>query len=93
MKILSGTSNLKLSKDIAKNLKLKLINTHIRRFADGEIYIEINENNERYFQRTNSDSTTEIVYSEDQLEIGQSTQTNGNSTTYVKKTETLKCLV
>ena len=44
MKILSGTSNLKLSKDIAKNLKLKLINTNIRRFDDGEIYIEINEN-------------------------------------------------
>ncbi len=44
MKILSGTSNLKLSKSIAKNLKLKLINTNIRRFADGEIYIEINEN-------------------------------------------------
>ena len=44
MKILSGTSNHKLSKDISKNLKLKLINTNIRRFADGEIYIEINEN-------------------------------------------------
>ena len=44
MKILSGPSNLKLSKDISKNLKLKLINTNIRRFADGEIYIEINEN-------------------------------------------------
>ena len=44
MKILSGTSNLELSKNIAKNLKLKLINTNIRRFADGEIYIEINEN-------------------------------------------------
>ena len=44
MKILSGTSNLKLSKNIAKNLKLKIINTNIRRFADGEIYIEINEN-------------------------------------------------
>ena len=44
MKILSGTSNLKLSKTIAKSLKLKLINTNIRRFADGEIYIEINEN-------------------------------------------------
>ncbi len=44
MKILSGTSNLKLSKSIAKNLKLKLINTNIRRFADGEIYIEVNEN-------------------------------------------------
>ena len=44
MKILTGTSNLRLSKIIAKNLKLKLINTNIRRFADGEIYIEINEN-------------------------------------------------
>ena len=44
MKILSGTSNLKLSKDIAKHLKLRLVNTNIRRFSDGEIYIEINEN-------------------------------------------------
>ena len=44
MKILSGTSNLRLSKDISKKLKLKLVNTNIRRFADGEIYIEINEN-------------------------------------------------
>ena len=44
MKILSGTSNLKLSKEISKKLKLKLVNTNIRRFADGEIYIEINEN-------------------------------------------------
>ena len=42
MKILSGTSNQKLSKDIAKQLKLKLVNTNIKRFADGEIYIEIN---------------------------------------------------
>ena len=40
MKILSGTSNLKLSKDISKKLKLKLVNTNIRRFSDGEIYIE-----------------------------------------------------
>ena len=38
MKILSGTSNLKLSKDISKNLKLKLINTNIRRFADKRKY-------------------------------------------------------
>ncbi len=44
MKILSGTSNLKLSKDISKHLKSKLVNTNIKRFADGEIYIEINEN-------------------------------------------------
>jgi ribose-phosphate pyrophosphokinase len=44
MKILSGTSNTKLSKDISKQLKLKLVNTNIKRFADGEIYIEIKEN-------------------------------------------------
>ena len=44
MKVLSGTSNIKLSKDIAKQLKLKLVNSNIKRFADGEIYAEINEN-------------------------------------------------
>ena len=44
MKILSGTSNQKLSKDICKQLKLKLVNTNIKRFPDGEIYVEINEN-------------------------------------------------
>ena len=44
MKILSGTSNLKLSKEISKQLKLKLVNTNIKRFSDGEIYVEINEN-------------------------------------------------
>ena len=44
MKILSGTSNQKLSKDISKQLKLKLVNTNIKKFADGEIYVEINEN-------------------------------------------------
>jgi len=44
MKILSGTSNPRLSKEISKKLKLKLINTNIKKFADGEIYIEINEN-------------------------------------------------
>ena len=44
MKVLSGTSNIKLSKDIARQLKLKLVNSHIKRFADGEVYVEINEN-------------------------------------------------
>ena len=43
MKVLAGTSNPKLCKDIAKNLKLKLVNTNIKRFADDEIYVEINE--------------------------------------------------
>ena len=44
MKILAGTSNLKLSRDIANKLKLKLVNTNIKRFQDNEIYVEINEN-------------------------------------------------
>jgi len=44
MKVLAGTSNLKLCKDIARQLKLKLINSNIKRFADNEIYVEINEN-------------------------------------------------
>ena len=41
MKILSGTSNLSLSRNIARQLKLKLINTNIKNFADGEVYVEI----------------------------------------------------
>ena len=44
MKILSGTSNLSLSRSIARQLKLKLVNTNIKSFADGEMYVEINEN-------------------------------------------------
>jgi len=44
MKLLTGNSNKTLSKKIAKYLKSKLIKSNIRKFADGEIYIEINEN-------------------------------------------------
>jgi len=44
MKILSGTSNSELSKKICKELNLELVKTNIRRFSDGEIYIEIEEN-------------------------------------------------
>ena len=44
MKLLTGNSNKILSKNIAKYLKTKLVNSSIRKFADGEIYIEINEN-------------------------------------------------
>ena len=44
MKLLSGNSNKILSKNIAKYLKSKLVNSSIRNFADGEIYVEINEN-------------------------------------------------
>jgi len=44
MKLLTGNSNKVLSKNIAKYLKTKLVNSSIRKFADGEIYTEINEN-------------------------------------------------
>ena len=44
MKILSGTSNPTLSKNISRFLRTKLVNTNIKKFADGEIYVEINEN-------------------------------------------------
>ena len=44
MKLLTGNSNKVLSKNIAKYLKTKLVNSSIRKFSDGEIYIEINEN-------------------------------------------------
>ena len=44
MKLLSGNSNKILSKKIAKFLKTKLVNSSIRKFSDGEIYTEINEN-------------------------------------------------
>ena len=44
MKLLTGNSNKPLSKKIAKYLKSKLVNSSIKKFADGEIYIEINEN-------------------------------------------------
>ena len=44
MKILTGNSNKVLSKNIAKYLRSKLVNSNIRKFADGEIYVEINEN-------------------------------------------------
>jgi len=44
MKLLTGNSNKNLSKKISKYLKSKLVNSSIRKFSDGEIYIEINEN-------------------------------------------------
>ncbi len=44
MKILTGNSNKQLSGKISKYLKNKLVNSSIRKFSDGEIYIEINEN-------------------------------------------------
>ncbi len=44
MKILTGNSNKLLSGKISKYLKNKLVNSSIKKFTDGEIYIEINEN-------------------------------------------------
>ena len=44
MKVLTGNSNKKLSQKISKFLKTKLVHSSIRKFSDGEIYIEINEN-------------------------------------------------
>ena len=44
MKLLTGNSNKNLSIKISKYLKSKLVNSNVKRFADGEIYIEINEN-------------------------------------------------
>ena len=44
MKILTGNSNKFLSGKISKYLKNKLVNSSIKKFSDGEIYIEINEN-------------------------------------------------
>jgi len=44
MKLLTGNSNKNLSQKISKFLKTKLVHSSIRKFADGEIYIEIKEN-------------------------------------------------
>ena len=44
MKLLTGNSNKNLSQKISKYLKNRLVNSSIRKFSDGEICIEINEN-------------------------------------------------
>ena len=44
MKLLTGNSNKHLSIKLSKYLKTKLVNSNIRKFSDGEIYVEINEN-------------------------------------------------
>ena len=44
MKLLTGNSNKHLSVKLSKYLKTKLVNSNIRKFSDGEIYVEINEN-------------------------------------------------
>ncbi len=44
MKIITGNSNKNLSLKISKYLKNRLVRSSLRKFSDGEIYIEINEN-------------------------------------------------
>tara|TARA_B100001121_G_scaffold119118_2_gene104599 strand:+ start:2144 stop:3076 length:933 start_codon:yes stop_codon:yes gene_type:complete len=44
MKIITGNSNKNLSLKISKYLKNRLVRSSIKKFSDGEIYIEINEN-------------------------------------------------
>tara|TARA_Y100000590_G_scaffold202608_1_gene230052 strand:+ start:112 stop:1044 length:933 start_codon:yes stop_codon:yes gene_type:complete len=44
MKIITGNSNKNLSLKISKYLKNRLVRSTIKKFSDGEIYIEINEN-------------------------------------------------
>ncbi len=44
MKLLAGNSNLPLSQAIADYLKVPLTDASVRRFADEEVFVEINEN-------------------------------------------------
>ena len=44
MKLLSGNSNRKLSEDIAHHLDLPLTRAQVRRFADNEVFVAIDEN-------------------------------------------------
>tara|TARA_Y100000590_G_scaffold453431_1_gene598456 strand:+ start:22 stop:954 length:933 start_codon:yes stop_codon:yes gene_type:complete len=44
MKIITGNSNKNLSIKISKYLKNRLVRSSIKKFSDGEIYIEVNEN-------------------------------------------------
>ena len=44
LKLFSGTANPQLAEEIARNLKLELSPATIKRFADGEIYVKIDEN-------------------------------------------------
>ncbi|VAV90017.1 Ribose-phosphate pyrophosphokinase [hydrothermal vent metagenome] len=44
MKVLSANSNLSLARSIANHLDLPLSNTNVKRFADKEIFVSIDEN-------------------------------------------------
>jgi len=44
MKLMSGNSNLQLARDIAAYLEVSITDVSVRRFADEEVFVEINEN-------------------------------------------------
>ncbi|HWH18827.1 MAG TPA: ribose-phosphate diphosphokinase, partial [Allosphingosinicella sp.] len=44
MKLMSGNSNLPLVRDIARYLELPITEAAVRRFADEEVFVEIQEN-------------------------------------------------
>src|SRR5881397_1580732 len=44
MKLLAGNSNLPLARSIADYLEMPLTDASVRRFADEEIFVEVNEN-------------------------------------------------
>ena len=44
MKLIAGNSNLDLAKSISSYIGVKLADAQIRKFADGEIFVKINEN-------------------------------------------------
>ena len=44
MKLMSGNSNLQLVRDIGAYLELPITDASVRRFADEEVFVEINEN-------------------------------------------------
>ncbi|MFL6858194.1 MAG: ribose-phosphate pyrophosphokinase [Allosphingosinicella sp.] len=44
MKLMAGNSNLPLVRDIAAYLDIPITDTSVRRFADEEVFVEINEN-------------------------------------------------
>ncbi|PPR77635.1 MAG: Ribose-phosphate pyrophosphokinase [Alphaproteobacteria bacterium MarineAlpha2_Bin1] len=44
MKLIAGNSNKNLSEDIAKYLNMSLVKASIKRFADMEVFVEIDEN-------------------------------------------------
>ena len=44
MKLIAGNSNIELAKSISSYVGVKLANASIRNFADGEVFVKINEN-------------------------------------------------